>query len=274
VDQSRPAHQDDDSIAPEGAYQPLGRSEPTATIPRATFNLLLVGVVAFALGLLVGVIAYDRIAQRSEEETTALINRAVQAAVAAAGAGGAQAGAAPRLDPGQRYTIADAGNPSIGPADAPVQIVEFGDFRCGFCKRFHDETRAAILERYTGRVRLIFRDYPILGQSSIDSANAAECADDQGKFWEYQDLLYANQASLVRDTFIAHAQTLGMDVAAFTTCYDEQRHQAEILADYRAGEALGVGGTPTFFINGRPLIGAQPIDAFANLIDEELGTGG
>lgn len=272
MDQSRQSNDEQALYAPQANVP----AEPVMTVPRTSFNYVIIAAVFFVMGVVIGVFFMDSRMQQNNAENRALINQAVQQAAQAfaAAGGGNQAAAGPRLDPGQRYAIDAAGNPSIGPADASVTIIEFGDFRCGFCKRFHDETRAAILERYQGRVLLVFRDYPILGQSSFDAANAAECADDQGRFWEYQDLLYANQATLVRDAFIAHAQSLGMDVATFTACYDEQRHEAEILADYQAGEALGVGGTPTFFINGRPLIGAQPIDAFVNVIEDELSTGG
>ncbi len=267
----------EESVLPIGEYEQSAQAafsapvsgEPTAVVPRALFNSVIIAVVFFALGLLLGVIVMDRRAQENRDENRALINQAVQAAVAAAG-GSADAARARQLDPAQRYAIDDGGSPSLGPADAPIVIIEFGDFRCGFCKRFNDETLTPLLERYGDRVRLVYRDYPILGQASLEAAIAAACANDQARFWEFHDLLFANQNNLTRAGYLSHAQTLGLDVAAFTTCLDEAPHTQAIVADYQAGEALGVTGTPTFFINGRPLIGAQPLQAFVNVIEEEL----
>jgi protein-disulfide isomerase len=243
--------------------------EPVATVSRATLNYVIIGITMFALGLLVGVVGYDRVAQANRAENRDLVNQVAERVISALGAaGGANSG--PQLDPSQVYVIDEAGNPALGPDDATVTIIEFGDFRCSFCRRFQDETIAPLLERYEGRVRFVWRDYPILGQGSFEASIAGECADDQGQFWAFHDLLFADQANFTRAGFIAKATQLEMNVEQFTTCYDNQQHREEILADYQAGESLGVTGTPTFFINGRPLIGAQPIDAFVNVVEAEL----
>ncbi len=256
----------EDVLAPE---QPVTSTEPVATVSRATLNYVIIGITMFALGLLVGVVGYDRVAQANRAENRDLANQVADRVLDALGSAGV-ADTQPQLDPGQIYQIDDGGNPAIGPDQAVVTIIEFGDFRCSFCKRFQDETIAPLLERYEGRVRFVWRDYPILGQGSFEASIAGECADDQGQFWNFHDLVFADQANLTRDGFIAKATQLDLDVAQFTTCYDNQQHRDEILADYQAGEALGVTGTPTFFINGRPLIGAQPLDAFVNVIESEL----
>jgi protein-disulfide isomerase len=260
--------------APELADERKSKTaaEPTVTMARSTVNIVIVGLVMFAVGLVIGLFGNDVFRQRNAEENRALIAQAVTAAISELG--GAPVAEGPQLDPTQRYTIDTAGDPFIGPADAPVTIVEFGDFRCGFCARFHSDTFEPLLARYEGRIRYVFRDYPILGSESLTSAVAAECADDQGKFWEFHNLLYANQRNLTREGYLAHATTLGMDIASFTTCLDNAQHQDEIGADYQAGASLGVGGTPTFFINGRPVVGAQPLDAFVRVIDEELAQAG
>jgi len=242
-------------------------AEPVATVPRSTFNYLLIAVVFFALGVAIGVFFMDRRIQENQAENRELITQAVEAAVAAAG--GSQAETA-GLNPSQRYTVDTASNPSRGSADAPVTVIEFSDFRCSFCKRFHDTTFDPLLEQYGDQVQFVVRDFPIFGQASYEAALAAECADDQGKYWEYYDSLFADQTTFTRDDFLARAETLGLDVDTFTTCFDDETHLQEIVADYQAGEALGVGGTPTFFVNGRPLVGAQPIDAFISVIEEEL----
>ncbi|MCC6613885.1 MAG: DsbA family protein [Anaerolineae bacterium] len=244
-------------------------AEPVATVPRSTFNYLLIAVVFFALGLAIGVFYMDSRAQENQAENRELIAQAVEAAVAASG-GGAQAETA-TLNPSQRYTVEVANNPSRGPADAPVTVIEFSDFRCSFCKRFHDTTFDPLLEQFGDEVQFVVRDFPIFGQASYEAALASECAHDQGKYWEYYDSLFADQTTFTRDGFLARAEALELDIPAFTTCFDDQTHLQEIVADYQAGEALGVGGTPTFFVNGRPLVGAQPIEAFVSVIQEELG---
>jgi protein-disulfide isomerase len=258
-----------DEQAPAQPYAANTYTEPVATVPRTLLNYVIIGAVFFIVGLIVGLFGNDYLAGRNVAENRALIAQVTEA-ISAAGGQAAAAESGPRLDPTQRYTIDTAGNPAIGPEDAPVVIVEFGDFRCGFCKRFQDETLAPLLAQYEGQVRLVYRDYPILGQSSLDAAVAAECADDQGQFWEFHDLLFADQANLTRAGFIVKAQALGMDVETFTSCYDNQQHREEIAADYQAGAELGVGGTPTFFINGIPIIGAQSLEVFSRVIDEEL----
>jgi protein-disulfide isomerase len=244
----------------------VARDSNTVTISRVLFNYLIIAVSCFAVGLIVGVFAYDRIAQNNRQENTELINNAVAAAVAALPLSPT---AQPTPDPNMRYDVSDAGNPSIGPVDAPITIIEFGDFNCHYCKRFFDETLSPLLTAYEGRVRFVFRDYPILGSASVQAALAAECADDQGEFWGFHNLVYQEQ-NLTRDNFLQYAADLNLDVDTFTTCLDDAVHQQDIETDYLDGAQLGVGGTPTFFINGKILVGAQPYDSFVTLIEAEL----
>lgn len=247
---------------------PAPYDSTTITIPRVFFNYVIIAISCFAIGLIVGIFAYDRIVQNNREENTTLLNNAVASVVAALPAGVA---AQPTIDPNFRYDVTVADNPTLGAADAPITIIEFGDFRCTYCKRFFDQTLYPLLDAYEGRVQFVFRDYPILGPDSVQAALAAECADDQGQFWAFHDRLYANQI-LTRDAFLQHATELEMDVDAFTACLDDQVHQAEIEADYVAAAQLGVTGTPTFFINGKILVGAQPYDNFVVAIEAELNS--
>jgi protein-disulfide isomerase len=244
----------------------VSRVESAVVIPRVLFNYIVIAVSCFVIGLAIGVFAYDRLVQNNQTENEELIGNAVAAVVAALPQ---QPAAEPTIDPNMRYDVTDAGNPAIGPADAPVTIIEFGDFNCGYCKRFFDETLQPLLQAYEGRVRFVYRDYPILGSGSVQAALAGECADDQGKFWGFHDRVYAEQV-LTRDVFLQYAADLEMDVDSFTTCLDEATHQSEIQADYVAGAQLGVGGTPTFYINGKALIGAQPYENFVAVIEAEL----
>jgi protein-disulfide isomerase len=237
------------------------------TIPRVLFNYAVIAIACFVVGLVVGVFAYDRVVQNNREENTELINSAVAAAVAALPQTGMVA--QPTPDPNFRYDVAEAGNPALGPVDAPITIIEFGDFRCSYCKRFFDQTLEPLLTAYEGQVRFVYRDYPILGPESVQAALAAQCADDQGQFWVFHDRLYQEQ-NLTRAAFVQYATEFEMDVDTFTTCLDDAVHQSEVEADYIAGAQLGVGGTPTFFINGKILVGAQPYESFVAAIEAEL----
>lgn len=240
---------------------------PVVVISRVTFNYAVIAFVCLLLGMGVGAVGYDRLTQQNRVANEALINKAVATAVAALPRDTA---AAQGLNPNTRYTIATEGRPAIGSQDAPVVIVEFGDFRCGYCKRFQEQTVAPLLANYGDQILFVYRDYPILGPDSLQSAFAAQCAHDQGAFWGFHDLLYANQSQLNRVAFVSYAEALGMDVERFTACYDNGELNSAVIQDYNDGNALGITGTPTFFINGKVLVGAQPYETFAAAIDAEL----
>lgn len=161
-------------------------------------------------------------------------------------------------------------DPAIGPADAQVVVIEFSDFTCPHCRNFALDTMPRLLADYGDRVRFVFRDAPILGPDSGWTALAAECADDQGKFWEYHDLLFENQGSLDRAGLSALAEQLELDVETFDTCVDDQVHVDELRNDLADAQNASLTGTPTFFINGQRIEGAQPYEVFAAVLDEEL----
>jgi len=163
--------------------------------------------------------------------------------------------------------------PAQGAADAPVTIIEFADFKCGFCLRHFTQTLPILREEYiaTGKVRYIFRNFPILGVQSRWAALAAECAHEQGRFWEYHDQLFAltqQGQEFLRSRLKSIAAELGLDSAQFDSCLDSSKYLAEVQEDIMAGQ--GVTGTPAFLINGELLIGAQPIDVFRQRIEEAL----
>lgn len=162
------------------------------------------------------------------------------------------------------------GAPFVGSADAPVTIVEFSDFHCPFCKRVED-TLAQVLSRYGDRVKLVWRDYPIdkLHPQARKAHEAARCAADQGKFWPYHKALFAGPPR-PPDQLAAVAQEARLDMASFNACVAGGKHEAAVLKDVEEGRRLEVTGTPTFFINGRVLSGAQPLEAFVRVIDDEL----
>lgn len=165
--------------------------------------------------------------------------------------------------------------PAQGAEDAPVTIIEFADFRCGFCLRHFIQTLPALKEEYikTGKVRYVYRNFPILGVQSRWAALAAECAHEQGRFWEYHDKLFtlAQQGQeLVRSRLKNVAAELGLDSAQFDSCLDSSKYLDEIQEDFALGQSEGVTGTPAFLINGGLLVGAQPIERFRELIEQEL----
>jgi protein-disulfide isomerase len=172
-----------------------------------------------------------------------------------------------------RANVSVAGAPSRGPANAPVTIVEFEDFQCPYCKSVQP-TLKQILSHYGDKVRLLYVDYPIesLHPAAFQAHQAARCAGEQAKFWEYHDLLFKNSPSASPEQLDAYAKQAGVDVPAFKTCLNSGKYQSAIQKDEEVGNKLGVNGTPAFFINGRLLSGAQPFAEFSRIIDEELAS--
>ncbi len=169
-----------------------------------------------------------------------------------------------------RQKIATADSPSQGPANAPVEMVEFSDFQCPYCYRAHPTVKQ-VLQTYGDKVRFVYRNYPLPSHPNArPAAEAAQCANEQGKFWPYHDRLFADQTKLGPADLKASAVALGLDAAKFDACFDSHKYQARVDADLKAGNEAGVDGTPAFFINGRMLSGAQPYDEFKKIIDEEL----
>jgi protein-disulfide isomerase len=173
--------------------------------------------------------------------------------------------------PAVRVEVDVAGAPIRGPAEAPVTVIEFSDFECPFCKRAK-ATFATVMEKYPGKIRLAFRDFPLekIHPLARGAAEAARCARDGGKFWEYHDVLFAQSPKLTRDDLKRYAKDVGLDTEKFDACVASGAKRAAVQKDIDDGTELGITGTPAFYINGRPLVGAQPIEAFTRIIDEEL----
>lgn len=169
-----------------------------------------------------------------------------------------------------RAEVSVEGAPARGPATAPVTIVEFSDFHCPFCRQVVP-TLTQLMARYGDKVRLVFRDFPIeqLHPGATRAHAAARCASAQGKFWPYHDTLFA-KAPVRPDGFKQIAQDVKLDLPAFEQCLAGNGYEPAIRKDLEDGAKAGVTGTPTFFINGRPLTGAQPLDRFTQIIDDEL----
>lgn len=158
-----------------------------------------------------------------------------------------------------------------GPADAPVTIIEFSDYQCPFC-RSAQPTIARLLEKYGERLAHSVRDYPLddIHPAAQSAAEAARCAAELGRFWEYHSLLFANFGKLDRATLVAHARSVGLDEARFAACLDSGKYADDVRRDAEEAARAGVRGTPAFFINGILLSGAQSLEEFEKIIDAEL----
>ena len=193
----------------------------------------------------------------------------------------------PTTQPQLPAKISADDDPIIGNPDAPIIIIEFSDFQCPFCARFHVQTLPSLMEEYIeqGKVKLVFRDFPIqnIHPNALPAAVAAECANDQGKFKGMHDLLFENQkqwssleTSQALSTFVQYAKDLQMNEEEFTSCLTGGKHIDEIRKDLEDGRNYGVSGTPGFFIGNDDvgyveLKGAQPFDSFKKVIDSQIG---
>jgi protein-disulfide isomerase len=173
-------------------------------------------------------------------------------------------------------TLEKGPGPSKGGPDAPVTMVYFTDFQCGYCRKFVNETLPRIDEHYIrpGKVRLVFRHLAILGDASVQAARASACAFDQGKFWEYHDVLFANMAPLAFSAarLKRYAGDLRLNEKTFAACLDSKTFAERVEAETLIGRALGATGTPAFLINGQLLLGAYPFEAFQQGLDRMLAS--
>jgi len=264
-------------------FQMSEDSSEKITIKKSTYNNMLKGIVAaIAIAMFVGGYSIgtlnDSDSGVSSEELKEIIseikiNTAVQQP--------SQPGVA------QIFQVSLDDDPFMGDPDAPVTIVEFSDFQCPFCSRFAEQTLPEIEENYikTGKVKLVYKDFPLdnLHTNARPAHIASECADEQGKFWEYHDILFENQAqwSRLSSTDLSsqlneYATTLELNSASFDSCLSSQDIADEVNADFLQASSYGATGTPTFFIGTEKdgfikLVGAQPYAAFQNAIDNQLG---
>ena len=171
-----------------------------------------------------------------------------------------------------RASLALAGDdPSQGSATAPVTVVEYSDFQCPFCARVMP-TLKQLRTKYGDKMRLVWKDFPLtqIHPQAFVAAQAGNCAREQGKFWEYHDRLFASQQALQPEFLKKYATEVGLDAATFNACLDSSKYEARVQEALGAGGRLGITSTPTVYVNGRMVNGAQPIEVFQSIIDEEL----
>ncbi len=177
------------------------------------------------------------------------------------------------VNPNIRQDVKYDDAPVKGDKDAKITIIEFSDFQCPFCGRFYEQALPSIQKEYidTGKAKLAFKHLPLsFHEYAMPAAEASECANEQGKFWEYHDKIFANQGLLNNDMLNTWAKDVGLDTDKFDKCMKEGKYKSKIQKDLSDASAYGASGTPTFFINGKILVGAQPFSAFKQVIDAEL----
>ncbi len=246
---------------------PVRSSLPKMSFPKNYIPVLVVLLIiaSFALGMLI-----DRVMVLEKGGNNN--NSAAQAAAQQPNQ------AAQGTQPGQKVDVAAGHFPVKGNKDAKVTVIEFADFRCPFCEQFFSQVEPQLIKDYvdTGKVKFAFRSFAFLGPASILASNAAECANDQNKFWDFYDYMYKNQppesdtSMYTNDKLTSIAGDLGMNTDQFSSCITSTKFDKNVSGDLADGQKAGVSGTPTFFVNGLALVGAQPYTAFKTAIDAEL----
>jgi protein-disulfide isomerase len=233
----------------------------TVTFKRSHFYAVLT-VLAFSVGVLLGYVVWG---MDSTEATAQVAQPASQSSGPVA--------EVPVTEEPQfiRYDIPSEGFPTIGPANAPITIVEFSDYQCPFCRRWHEQVYEPLLAAYPGQIKIVYRHLPLtsIHPDAFTAAEAAMCAGDQDAYWPYHEKLFSSE-TLGMQTYTQYAQELSLDMEAFQTCMTEHKFQNAIQADSDFAVNLGVRSTPTFFINGLAIVGAQPLEVFQQVIDKEL----
>ncbi len=173
----------------------------------------------------------------------------------------------------ERVNVSIDDDPMLGNPSAKVVIIEFGDFQCPYCKKFATETLPKLIENYGDKILFVYRDFPLeFHQLAFNASIAADCAREQGRFWEYHDILFERQSEWASNAskFLDYAKELNLNVSKFKACLESGKYADEVEKDFLDGLHAGVEGTPTFFINGRKVVGALPYETFAEIIEEEL----
>lgn len=267
---------------PTNMTSPNKRDEAIAVVPRTTLNYVIVAITFLIVGMVMGVVVVQRTQSPLTEDD---VERIVRDVVGESAVGltrtdledvvrdvvGESGFAAPENDP---YEYVDD-DPYLGNEEAPIVIVEFSAYACPYCGRHFQQTFEPLLENYGQYIRYVFRDYPIINpQASYAASMAANCAQEQGAFWDYHAALFNNQDNLTEDLFFQLAEDMNLDTEEFHTCYQEGRYSDEINGDYVDGQILNITGTPGFLVNGNFISGAQPYELFERLILRELASAG
>ncbi|SRR5581483_7168811 len=286
---SLPPTSDPTEPAPvEPAQPPVTPPTPSAPPPSKPAWRLLVAPTWFLLGVLVGLGVFFALMQLTarpvaptapalDEATvrTAAREGLIQAIETLQAQSGGQASQAPQTVTNDAFAIRAANRK--GKENSKVLIVEYADFQCPFCGRYHELVEPTILKQFvdTGQATFVYKHMAFLGAESVYAAVASECAADQGKFWDYHDYLFEhqqgeNEGAFEKDKLIGFGKEVGLDMTAFEACVQNDATLERVRADTLEGRGLGVTSTPTFFINGKPVVGLASPDEFSRLIQEAM----
>jgi protein-disulfide isomerase len=252
-------------------------------ISQTTVYYFVIAVLFFIAGFAVAWVTFTtttdaKFANLHDQVITAASSAARESvATAIAGVAGSGVAIQPSPTPVPRQNVSVGQGAAWGPTDAKVTVVEFSDFQCPYCEVFYSDTYQLLRQQYGDKIRFVYRHFPLttIHPYALGAALASECANEQGKFWEYHDALFSNQSNLTKDALLQYADKVKVpDTKQFAQCLDSQKYLDKIKNDLKEGAGYSVGGTPTFFINGNMLIGAQPYAAFAAAIDSELRQAG
>jgi len=233
------------------------------------FSLAVTGLLLalmFLLGLGAGYLVWGKSAAAAQAAITPQTTPVAVAAATATSVGTEQAYNV------TRYDVPEDDDPVYGAASAPITIIEFSDYECAYCIKWHQDVWPRLQAEYGDQIRLVYRDFPLYGMhaNASPAAQAANCAGEQDAYWPYHDLLFSQNMTLGSEAYLAYAEQLNLDSTKFKECIESESTAAEVEADYTYAANLGVTGTPTFFINGMAMVGSQPYENFKQLIDLEL----
>jgi protein-disulfide isomerase len=172
----------------------------------------------------------------------------------------------------KRYDVPVDGHAFLGPSDAPITLVEFSDYECPYCRIWHAEVWPQLQADFKDKIRLVYRDLPLasLHTNAAPAAEAAECAGEQNQYFAFHDKLFSGEMDLGQPAFEKYAGDLSLDLPKFKECVSSRRYQSNVQADVDLANQIGISSTPTFFVNGLAVVGAQPYEVFKQIIEKEL----
>jgi len=253
----------DESTTPTSEDDP----ENTITFKRSHLYAVLLPL-AFVAGLAFGYIFWGReLMSETSPPPVAVVPQG--AAQPAAPVNTTEAEPTPEF---RRYDVPEDDDPVWGPQEAPITIIEFSDYECPYCRKWHVEVWPQLQATYGDQIRLVFRDFPLanIHANATPAAAAANCALEQDMYFPFSEKLFEMKLNLGKTTYQSYAEELGLDMDIFNECLESGRYLDEVEADYQFAAGLGIRSTPTFFINGIPVVGAQPFDVFKTVIEKEL----
>ena len=249
-----------DNPSPSRQQRTAARQQKQNALRRSILFAALVPLT-FVLGLAAGYFIWGR------DNSPAVTAAAAPTAVVQNG----QAAEAAQNQPVRRYEVPVDDDYFFGPEDAPITLIEFSDYECPYCRKWHAEVWPKLQAAFPDQIKLVYRDFPLsnIHFNASSAAEAANCAGEQDKYWEFHTQLFANEG-LGDAVYAEYVQGLKLDPAAFDECMSSDRMLAEIQADFDFASQMGIQSTPTFFINGLAVIGAQPFEVFQQVIQKEL----